>query len=152
MAVRDFCRRSPCTATPDESIREAAKRMDARGVGSLVVVDAEGKPVGMLTDRDIVMRVLRRRLDPDETTVGSVMQGEVSHVREAAPLEVAVRRMRSDAVRRIPVVDDSGKLAGILTSDDVLQLAASELAGVSEAIRSQFPTDLEGGHALPRGG
>jgi CBS domain-containing protein len=152
MAVGDFCRRKPCTASADESIREAAKRMDARGVGSLVVVDAEGKPVGMLTDRDIVLRVLRRRLDPDATTVGSVLQqGELSRVREAAPLELAIRRMRSDAVRRIPVVDDAGRLVGILTADDVLQLASSELAGLAAAVRSQFPADLEGGHALPTG-
>ena len=152
MPVGDFCRREPCTATVDESIREAAKRMDTRGVGCLVVVDAEGKPVGMLTDRDLVMRSLRRRRDPDKTTVGEVMHGDVTRVREAAPLEVAVRRMRSDAVRRIPVVDDVGRLVGILAADDVLQLASSELAGVAEAIRAQFPTDLKGGHALPAKG
>jgi CBS domain-containing protein len=149
MPVGDFCRREPCTATADESIREAAKRMDARGVGCLVVVDAGGRPVGMLTDRDLVMRGLRRRRDPDTTTVGEVMHGDVTRVREAAPLEVAIRRMRSDAVRRIPVTDDAGRLVGILTADDVLQLASSELAGVAEAIRAQFPANLEGGHALP---
>jgi CBS domain-containing protein len=152
MPVGDFCRREPCTATADESIREAAKRMDARGVGCLVVVDAEGKPVGMLTDRDLVMRGLRRRRDPDSTTVGELMHDDVTRVREAAPLEVAIRRMRSDAVRRIPVVDDAGRLVGILAADDVLQLAASELAGVAEAIRTQFPADREGGHALPTKG
>ena len=149
MPVGDFCRREPCTATADESIREAAKRMDARGVGCLVVVDAGGRPVGMLTDRDLVMRGLRRRRDPDTTTVGEVMHGDVTRVREAAPLEVAIRRMRSDAVRRIPVVDDAGRLVGILAADDVLQLASSELAGVAEAIRAQVPANLEGGHALP---
>lgn len=152
MPVGDFCRREPCTATAGESIREAAKRMDARGVGCLVVVDAEGKPVGMLTDRDLVMRGLRRRRDPDSTTVGELMHDDVTRVREAAPLEVAIRRMRSDAVRRIPVVDDVGRLVGILAADDVLQLAASELAGVAEAIRTQFPADREGGHALPTKG
>jgi CBS domain-containing protein len=152
MSVADFSRSNPCTATPDESVREAAQRMDARGVGSLVVVDAEGKPVGMLTDRDVVMRVLRRRRDPERTTVGSLLFGEVTRVRASAPLEVAVRRMRSDGVRRIPVVDDAGKLVGILAADDVLQLAASELAGVAEAVRAQFPVDLEGRHALPAKG
>jgi CBS domain-containing protein len=152
MSVADFSRPNPCTATPDESVREAAQRMDARGVGSLVVVDPEGKPVGMLTDRDVVMRVLRRRRDPERTTVGSLLYGEVTRVRASAPLEVAIRRMRSDGVRRIPVVDDAGKLVGILAADDVLQLAASELAGVAEAVRAQFPVDLEGRHALPAKG
>jgi CBS domain-containing protein len=152
MPVGDFCRREPCTATADETVREAAKRMDARGVGCLVVVDAHGRPVGMVTDRDLVMRALRRRRDPDSTPLAEVMHGEVTRVREGAPLEVAIRRMRSDAVRRIPVVDDSGRLVGILAADDVLQLASSELAGVAEAIRAQFPADLEGGHALPAKG
>lgn len=151
MLVRDLCRRSPCTATPQESVREAAQRMDTRGVGSLVVVDPEGRPVGMLTDRDVVMRVLRRRRDPDQTTVGSVMHGDVSTVREAALLEVGIRRMRADGLRRVPVVDDRGRLVGILAADDVLQLDASELAGIAEAVRSQFPADLDGAHALPEG-
>ena len=104
MPVGDFCRREPCTATADESIREAAKRMDARGVGCLVVVDAGGRPVGMLTDRDLVMRGLRRRRDPDTTTVGEVMHGDVTRVREAAPLEVAIRRMRSRQRLRLRIV------------------------------------------------
>ena len=148
MSVRDHCRRDACTATSDESIREAAKRMDARGVGSLVVVDAQQRPIGMLTDRDIVMRVLRRRRDPDSVQVGAVMQPEPTVVREDAPLDVAVRAMRRDTVRRLPVVDDSGRLVGILTVDDALQLLASELSGVAQAVRAQFPANTDPRRAL----
>jgi CBS domain-containing protein len=125
--------------------------MAARGVGSLVVVDPEGRPLGMLTDRDVVMRVLRRRRDPDGTTLGSVLHAEVSTVREAAPLEVGIRRMRADGLRRLPVVDEGGRLVGILAADDVLQLDASELAGIAEAVRAQFPRDLDAAHALGAG-
>ena len=89
MSVQDFCRRNPTTATAAESVREAALRMDAAGVGSLVVVDDRGRPVGMLTDRDLVVRVLRRRLSPDRTTVGEVMQRELGTVRGACRLAVA---------------------------------------------------------------
>jgi CBS domain-containing protein len=152
MAVQDHCRRNPCTAAPEESIREVAKRMDANGVGCLVVVDAEQRPIGMLTDRDIVMRVLRRHGDPDRTRVGAVMQREPSVVREATPFETALRVMRRDAVRRLPVVDESGRLAGILAVDDALQLVASELAGLAQAVRAQFPADLDPRHALPARG
>jgi CBS domain-containing protein len=74
MSVRDFCRREVCTATAEESIREAAKRMAARGVGALVVVGENQRPIGMLTDRDIVMHVLRRRRDPDRVAVSEAMQ------------------------------------------------------------------------------
>ncbi|MEN8181918.1 MAG: CBS domain-containing protein, partial [Myxococcota bacterium] len=136
------------TARPDETVREAAKRMDARGVGILVVVDEDARPVGALTDRDVVLRVLRRRRDPDHTKVSDVMQDEVSVVREASPLALAARRMRADGVRRMPVVDEEGKLTGIVTVDDVLQLVSTELVGVAEAVRSQFPADLEGERAL----
>jgi CBS domain-containing protein len=152
MSVREYCRRDPCTATPEESIREAAKRMDARGVGCLVVVDPERRPIGMLTDRDIVIQVLRRHGDPDRVQVGAVMHREPTVVREDMRLDTVVRVMRRDTVRRVPVVDDAGHLAGILSADDALQLLASELAGVAEAIRAQFPADLDPRHALPAHG
>jgi CBS domain-containing protein len=148
MSVQDYCRRDACTATPEESIREAAKRMDARRVGCLVVVDDQQRPIGILTDRDIVMRVLRRRGDPDRIEVGAVMQRDPSLVQEDKPLDTAVRVMRRDTVRRIPVVDDAGRLVGILTSDDALQLLANELAGVAEAVRAQFPAHTDPGRAL----
>lgn len=148
MAVRDFCRSDPCTASQGETVREAAKRMEGRAVGSLVVVDEAGKPIGMLTDRDVVVRVLRRQLNPDTTTVGEVMQRELSRIRESAPLTLALRRMRSDAVRRLPVVDGEGCLVGIIAADDVVQLLASEFSDLAEVVRAQFPADLEGGHAL----
>jgi CBS domain-containing protein len=149
MPIVDYCRRNPCTATVGESVREATRRMDARGVGCVVVIDAENRPIGMLTDRDVVMKVLRRRRDPDATTVGEVMQGEeLSSVPSDAGVERAVRRMHVDGVRRIPVVDADGRLIGIFASDDAVQLLSSELAGLAEAMRAQFPADLEAGHAL----
>jgi CBS domain-containing protein len=148
MSVRDFCRTNPCTATQGESVREAAKRMAAQGVGSLVVVDDAGNPIGMLTDRDVVVRVIRQHLSPDTTSVGEVMQRELSKLREDAPLVNALRRMRADGVRRLPVVDGEGSLVGIIAADDVLQLVASELCDVAGVVRAQFPADLAGGHAL----
>lgn len=151
MPIRDYCRENPSTATRDESVHEAARRMEAEGVGSLVVVDAEGRPVGLLTDRDVVVRVLRRRRDPDATLVGAVMHGDPTVVHDASPLVIALRRMRADGVRRIPVVNDEGKLVGIFTSDDALQLIASELSDVAAAVRSQFPADPGGAHALRPG-
>jgi CBS domain-containing protein len=151
--IQDFARRNPATASADETVREAARRMEARGVGCLVVVDAERRPIGMLTDRDLVMRVLRRRRDPDTTKVADVMEGEVTSVTEDAPVERAMLRIHQEGIRRVPVVDRQGRLTGIFAADDAIQLAANELAGLAEAARTQFPADLEAGHALPaRGG
>jgi CBS domain-containing protein len=149
MPILEYCRRNPCTGHAGESVRDAARRMEERGVGSLVVVDDAQRPIGMVTDRDIALRVLRRRLDPDATRLAEVMHAEVSAVTADAPVERAVRRMRTDGVRRIAVVDAEGCLVGLYATDDAIQLVASELAGLAEAVRAQFPADLAPEHALP---
>lgn len=100
-----------------------------------MVVDDASKPVGILTDRDVVVRVLRRRRNPDTTTVGEVMQGDVSTLRQGLTLVAALRRMRSDGLRRLSVVDERGSLVGIVTSDDALQLMASELSDAAAVSR-----------------
>ena len=146
--VAQMMTRSVPLVVPNMTLAAAARLMRARGVDGLPVGE-DGKLVGIVTARDITLRGVAEGASVHHTTVGEVMHGDVTRVREAAPLEVAIRRMRSDAVRRIPVTDDAGRLVGILTADDVLQLASSELAGVAEAIRAQFPANLEGGHALP---
>jgi len=148
MAVGDYCRREPASVAQDASVRDAAKRMDELAVGCLVVVDAKDRPVGLLTDRDVVLRVLRRRRNPERTAVREVMNDDIVTVRESAPLVLAIRNLRRDGVRRMPVVDDRGALTGIISADDALQLVSSQLAEVSETVRAQFPADLRGEHAL----
>lgn len=143
MTVADVCRKNPCTATPDESVREAAVRMRDQGVGSLVVVDPEQRPVGMVTDRSLVVRVLRRRRDPDRTTLREVMDPDVVTVWEHAPSVMALRAMRREGVRRVPVVGDGGQLIGIVAADDALLSLTNTLDAVSGAVRSQLPSDLE---------
>ncbi len=125
--------------------------MDAAGVGCLVVIDEARRPVGTLTDRDVVVRVLRRRLSPETTTVGEVMNRQISTLRESVPVVKALRRLRSDGVRRLPIVDEHGSLVGIITADDVLQLTARELTDAAAVVRAQFPADLEGRHAIGAG-
>lgn len=138
MAVRDYCRTDPHTARPDDSVRDAAKRMDSLDVGCLVVVDDEGRPVGMVTDRDVAIRVLRGRLDADATPLRDFMQAPVIQVTEKAPLAVAVRFMRRNAMRRIPVVDpETGRLTGLITGDDMLPLLARELTAAVGVVRAQ---------------
>jgi signal-transduction protein with cAMP-binding, CBS, and nucleotidyltransferase domain len=152
MPVADYCRSDPCTASPHESIQDVAQRMDDLGVGSLVIVDADQCPVGIVTDRDVVLSAVRRRLDVGTTAVSKIMHQPVVTVTAGAPLAVAIRFMRQYSVRRIPVVDHrSGRLAGILTSDDVVQILADELSGAAELMRSQFPGDLPDGPARAPG-
>jgi CBS domain-containing protein len=122
--------------------------MDTLGVGCLVVVEKGGQPVGMVTDRDLALYVLRTRCDADAVQVADVMSEPPVTVTEAAPVAVAARFMRRHGVRRVPVVDDVGRLVGILAWDDLLQLISSELKAAAEAVHAQFPADLAGEHAL----
>ena len=117
--------------------------MRDQGVGSLVVVDPENRPVGMVTDRSLVVRVLRRRRDPDRTTLREVMDPDVVTVWEHAPSVMALRAMRREGVRRVPVVGDGGQLIGIVAADDALLSLTNTLDAVSGAVRSQLPSDLE---------
>ncbi len=152
MPVAEYCRTEIATATPNESVRDAAVRMGSLGVGCLVVVDDAHRPVGMVTDRDLALGAIRRRIDADATPLSAVMHVPVITVTSGAPIWIAIRFMRKNALRRIPVVDEeTGKLAGLVTCDDMLQLISSELSAVATVVRHQFPADLRGDHALAPG-
>jgi CBS domain-containing protein len=112
-------------------------RMKDEDAGCLVVVDDEDRPIGTLTDRDIAMQVLRRGRDPDETPVGEVMHEEITSLWEGAPLLTAFGRMRTDGLRRIPVIGDGGGLVGVMEWDDSLGIIATELAQVARVASSQ---------------
>jgi CBS domain-containing protein len=153
MPVASYCRRDAKTASADESLRDAAKRMDAAGVGSLVVVGEGNRPIGVVTDRDVVLAVLRRGLDPATTPVSEILERAAISVTEQASLAVAIRMMRQGGVRRLPVVDGkTGEVVGVLASDDVLQLLAAELGAASDVVRYQLPPELRGQRAIRASG
>lgn len=152
MPVKDFGRSELRTIAPGESILEAAQQMSTHDVGCLAVVDGNQCPVGMVTDRDIALAVAHRRIDAATTAVDEIMNHPAVTVTAEAPVAVAIRFMRQYSVRRILTVDaESGRLEGMLTLDDAVQLLASELSGVASLTRTQFPADLDGGHALSSG-
>ena len=112
MIIAQICQRNVDTAQAVESVRTAAQRMGTRNVGTLVVLNELGRPVGILTDRDVAVRVVGQGRDPYATTVGSVMTEDLETVRENVSIEDALRRMRSRAVRRLPVTDGAGECLG----------------------------------------
>jgi CBS domain-containing protein len=145
MPVQDYCRLGPRTVSPQETIHGAAQLMEEHGVGSLVVVDEQTRPVGMLTDRDIVIAVAGKGRDARTTPVSRVMSKPVVTVTGGAPVGVAIRFMRQYSVRRIPIVDSqSGRLKGILTTDDVIELLAEEFSTTAALIHMQLPPDAPG--------
>jgi CBS domain-containing protein len=111
MSVGRICTRVVATATPDESVLVVARRMEENNVGTLVVVDEARRPLGIVTDRDIVTRTVAAERLPRETPVKAVMTPEVRAVDEATPIEQAVASMASIGVRRLVVtVESIGRL------------------------------------------
>jgi CBS domain-containing protein len=141
MTAGRLCSRILATASPDESVRKAAKRMADYDVGALVVLkeDRGTKAVGMITDRDIVLRCIAERRDLDDTSVSEVMSKPVYAVRDETPLEEAVSKMASTGTRRLVVTAEGDRVAGILTLDDVLDEIVRETAAIGKVLQLQQP-------------
>jgi len=125
--VRNAMSPSPTTVKAADDIVEAARLMASHDVGSLPVVDGENL-VGIVTDRDLVLQVLAKDLDPHKTTVSSVCSEDPVAVGPEHSLDEALELMAREQVRRLPVVDD-GRLVGILAQADVSRAANPEEAG-----------------------
>jgi CBS domain-containing protein len=135
MAIGEFCNREVVFATRTTGIREAAQLLRRYHVGDLVVVDeVEGKrlPVGMVTDRDIVIEIIAQSLAIDDLTVGDIMGPQLISVEEKEDVVETIRRMRAHGIRRIPVVGQDGGLVGIVSVDDMLDLLAEELTELAK--------------------
>ena len=137
MAVGEICNREVVIAEKTLSVVDAAQLMRKHHVGDLVVVeekDGRKHPVGIVTDRDIVVEVVAAGVNPDALKVGDIMGPEVATVREGEGLFEALRHMRDKGVRRMPVVDRDGGLVGILTLDDLLSLLAEEMTELAKLV------------------
>jgi len=142
MNVHELCQRHVVTVRRHEELATAAWMMRERNVGCLVVVEPAGasggeKPIGMLTDRDIVTNAIARESDPRGLKVEDVMTRHPVVVWASATLEDALQRMRSGGVRRVPVIDDRGLLAGILALDDIFEHMAQPAPFAATPIRRE---------------
>lgn len=132
--------------TPGATIEEAAAAMRKFHVGTLLVLEDEnerGDPVGIITDRDIVLQAVADGLSPKAVFVGEVMTPTVATVSEEADLHEAVERMRAAGVRRLLVTQANGAIAGILSADDIVDGLAADLAGLAHAIKSEIVLETE---------
>ncbi len=118
MKVRDICSCSTVTVNPQDSVVMAAKKMQKHNIGALPVVDYSGKVLGIITDRDITIRVTASGKDPERYTVCDVMTNHISSVCLDADIESATQIMSEAKVRRLPVVDD-GKIVGFVSLGDI---------------------------------
>lgn len=139
MKTGEVCNRTVIVVGRDTPLGEASKLMREHHVGSLVVVDdTDGRaPVGIVTDRDIVVEVLSSDLDHRTVTVGEIMGAKLVTAREDDDWLDTLKVMRSRGVRRVPVVNATGALAGIVTIDDLLEIVAEQLDEIVHAIGNE---------------
>jgi CBS domain-containing protein len=125
-------------ADPSETVFQAAERMHQRAVGALVVLDDNRRPIGIVTDRDLVVRAIAGGRDPYTTTVAEVMTRDPQTVSEETAIESGLSLMRSGAFRRLPVVDND-RFVGLATLDDVLMLLCEEFESIGSLLRKETP-------------
>ena len=143
MVVGDICNREVVFVNRDVTVHAASKLMRHYHVGSLVVVDevsgaggGGGKrmPVGILTDRDIVVEINAMDLDAKVMTAGDIMSFDLVTAQESMGLSESIELMRFRGIRRLPIVNDENRLVGIVTIDDLLAVLAEEFSGIARVV------------------
>ncbi len=135
MKVKDFLQRSPVVLAPDETIESAARTMAREGVGTLIVAEA-GRLIGVVTDRDLVVRGLATRTSVD-ARVDSVMSMDVVALEADSDIRDAVRAFGQHAVRRLPVLDN-GQIVGLVSVDQMMVVLAEEFGEMIKGVSAQL--------------
>ena len=137
MPIGEICNREVIIVQRDDTVLQAAKLMRQHHVGDLLIVEERGGrrvPVGIVTDRDLVVEIIAPELDSTVITVGDIMVTKLATMKESNGVFEAIQYMRSKGIRRLPVVDDDGGLVGIVTLDDLLVLLADELGALARLV------------------
>lgn len=138
MNVGEICSRVVVVAQSSTPVQQAAKLMRDHHVGALVVTEGAAearRPTGIVTDRDMVVGVVAADVDYRALAVGDIMSERPASIRETAGVFEATAQMRSGGVRRLIVVDETGRLLGIVAMDDLIPVLAEELSALALAIR-----------------
>jgi CBS domain-containing protein len=142
MLVRDYCEQPVSSIAPEETVRAAAQQMEKEGVGCLVVTE-EKRPTAVLTDRDLVLEILCKRLDAGLVRVREIAKHSVVTVRDDAPLSEAARLIGRHAVRRLPVINKEEEVVGVIAADDLIRVVIGELSALAAAVAAQARTSAE---------
>ncbi len=146
MRVGEICNRTVVIAKKDLDITEVAKLMRTHHVGSVVVVDetVDGvRPIGIITDRDLVIEVLAQEVPLEAVSLADIMTPDPIIAREDDTIWDTLRRMRDKGVRRSPVVNTRGLLVGLVSVDDMLDLLAEELTDLVKLINQEQKHERE---------
>ena len=146
MFVGEMCNRQVIICGPDDSIQTASELMRDNHVGDVIVVDhKEGKhfPIGILTDRDIVIEVLAEGVSLNDIAVKDVMSSNLICIKEDDFIIETIAKMRDKGIRRIPVVNREGSLEGILAVDDTIELVAELLSDLVNLFKREFNREIK---------
>jgi CBS-domain-containing membrane protein len=140
MFTGEVCNREVIVVARNTSIVDAARLMRVHHVGDLVVVEdraGERTPVGIVTDRDIVVEVIAQSVPLDALVAGDIMSPELLTAQEGDMIWDTLERMRAKGVRRVPVVDARGALVGIVSVDDLLGILSEELTALARLVKNE---------------
>lgn len=140
MSIKELCNRDLVTVGRDDTIFKAAELMRKNHVGDVLVVEKKHdttSPLGIVTDRDIVVEIVAPGLDPKVITVSDIMLPHLTSIEEDAGVFDAIKLMTSKGIRRLPVVDKYGSLIGILTLDDLLLMMAKESFSIAMLLNNE---------------
>jgi CBS domain-containing protein len=139
MKVGDICKRQVVVANASTTLQEVAQKMRTNHIGTVVVVDDKDarRPVGIVTDRDLVLEVIAPGLDARTITAGDVMTTSPAVARKDDDALWALKTLRDRGVRRLPVVDESGALAGIISLDDLMEHVCGALSDIVQALGTE---------------
>ena len=140
MSIGEICNRDVVFTLKSSTVQEGAQLMRQHHVGCLIVVEDGSeppKPLGVVTDRDLVVEIMAENVPVDRVSIGDVMSDEVALAREDEGVWDVIQRMRVEGVRRMPVVDAGGGLAGIITMDDMVEFLAEEFADLARLMHRE---------------
>ncbi|MGZ8225222.1 MAG: CBS domain-containing protein [Methylococcaceae bacterium] len=140
MTLKTICNREVLIAQKNDTVVEAARLMRKYHVGNVIIIEERNGlkyPVGIVTDRDIVVELIAKEVDINSVTLGDIMYREITLAKENDNINETIKIMRQKGIRRLPVVDDSGALIGIVTLDDLIDLIAEQLQDLAELIGGQ---------------
>lgn len=147
MLLKDICTTDVVACDRHTTLQQVARLLRGTHTGDVVVVDdpdGERVPAGLITDRDIVVKVLGAGLDPRKITAGEIMRTPVVVARDTEDSSKVIARMREHGVRRLPVTGSRGRLVGIITLDDLLRLLVADASALLEIIAKEQDVEHRG--------
>lgn len=144
MTIGAICNRKVITVKPEDSVFQAASLMRQHHIGDVVVAKKHQDmiiPIGIVTDRDVVVEITATGLDPQAITVGDIMPSVIETIKDSAGVMDALRLMSKKGIRRLPVVNDDGALTGIFTMDDALTLLAKEIGMIGGLLAQELKNE-----------